>query len=78
MRKMKEDELTSRLPVIVLTSDKEAEVESLNSGASDFISKPYPMNEIIRARIRRRYISSLLSPGPRVPMPPASRLSTSP
>lgn len=53
LRKMKEDELTSRLPVIVLTSDKEAEVESLNSGASDFISKPYPMNEIIRARIRR-------------------------
>lgn len=53
LHELKEDELTSRLPVIVLTSDKEAEVESLNSGASDFISKPYPMNEIIRARIRR-------------------------
>ncbi len=53
LNELKKDELTSRLPVIVLTSDKEAEVESLNSGASDFISKPYPMNEIIRARIRR-------------------------
>ena len=53
LRELKEDETTSRLPVIVLTSDKEAEVESLNSGASDFISKPYPMQEIIQARIRR-------------------------
>ena len=53
LRRMKEDERLSRIPVIVLTSDKEAEVESLNSGANDFISKPYPMHEIILARVRR-------------------------
>jgi diguanylate cyclase (GGDEF)-like protein len=37
----------------VLTSDTESEVESLNTGASDFISKPYPRHEVIMARIRR-------------------------
>jgi len=53
LRKLKEDEHLARIPVIVMTSDKESEVESLNSGASDFISKPYPMPEVIRARVRR-------------------------
>ncbi len=53
LRRMKEDDRFSRIPVIVLTSDTEAEVESLNSGANDFISKPYPMQEIILARVRR-------------------------
>ena len=53
LHRMKEDDRFSRIPVIVLTSDTEAEVESLNSGANDFISKPYPMQEIILARVRR-------------------------
>ena len=30
-----------RIPVIVLTSEKEAEVKSLKLGAADFITKPY-------------------------------------
>ena len=50
---IKKDIDMSRIPVIVLTSDKDSEVESLNSGANDFISKPYPRHEIIRARVRR-------------------------
>ena len=53
LRRMKEDDRFSRIPVIVLTSDTDAEVDSLNSGANDFISKPYPMHEIILARVRR-------------------------
>ena len=40
-----------RIPVIVLTSEKNAEVKSLQLGAADFISKPYEAPEIIRARI---------------------------
>ncbi|MBP5431683.1 EAL domain-containing response regulator [Ruminococcus sp.] len=40
-----------RIPVIVLTSEKNAEVKSLQLGAADFISKPYEVPEIIRARI---------------------------
>ena len=42
-----------RLPVIVMTSDSEAEVECLTLGATDFIPKPYPASEIVLARIRR-------------------------
>ncbi len=41
-----------RIPVIVLTADKEAEVECLDLGAADFIPKPYPDLKIIQARIR--------------------------
>lgn len=50
---IRENHDTSSIPVIVLTSDKEAEVNSLDAGAVDFIPKPYPSPEIIRARVRR-------------------------
>jgi len=53
LREIKQDTDLSRIPVIVLTGDTESEVESLNTGASDFISKPYPRVEVIMARIRR-------------------------
>ena len=53
LREIKKDMDLSRIPVVVLTSDVESEVDSLNSGASDFISKPYPRHEIILARVRR-------------------------
>lgn len=53
LRGISEKELFDRVPVIVLTADREAEVESLNIGASDFIPKPYPRPEVIRARVRR-------------------------
>ena len=53
LRDIKQDTDLSRIPVVVLTSDTESEVESLNTGASDFISKPYPRHEVIMARVRR-------------------------
>ena len=53
LRRIKHDADLSRIPIIVLTSNVESEVESLNAGASDFISKPYPRHEVIMARIRR-------------------------
>ena len=40
-----------RIPVIVLTSEKEAEVTSLQLGAADFITKPYEAPDVIRARV---------------------------
>lgn len=42
-----------RAPVIVLTADREAEVESLRRGAQDFIPKPLDYPEVIMARIER-------------------------
>lgn len=53
LRRIKQDTELTRIPIIVLTSDTESEVESLNTGASDFISKPYPRHEVIMARVRR-------------------------
>ncbi len=41
-----------RIPVIMLTSEKEAEVTSLQLGAADFISKPYEAPDVIRARVK--------------------------
>ena len=42
-----------RIPVIVLTSERDAEVKSLQYGAADFIPKPYDLPEVILARVRR-------------------------
>ena len=53
LKALNDDETLSRIPVIVLTSDKGAELETLSLGALDFIKKPYEMPEIILARVRR-------------------------
>ncbi len=53
LRELKSDARLSRIPVIVVTSDKEAEVESLTIGAIDFIPKPYPSPKVVLARVLR-------------------------
>ena len=47
------DNLLRRIPVIILTAEKEAEVTSLQLGAADFITKPYDVPDVIRARVLR-------------------------
>ena len=51
--KMQADEKLKHIPIIVMTSEKEAEVRSIRQGASDFITKPYDMPEVILARCER-------------------------
>ena len=53
LKAIKADAKLRKIPVIVLTSEKSAEVESLQLGAADFIPKPYNMPEVIMARVRR-------------------------
>ena len=53
LRCIQDEPSLKRIPVIVLTSDKSAEIESLKLGAQDFIVKPYDMPEVILARIKR-------------------------
>ena len=43
----------SRIPIIMVTSEQRAEVESLRLGAIDFIPKPYPASDVILARVYR-------------------------
>lgn len=49
---MSREGLLLELPVIVLTADKDSEIQSLKLGAADFLTKPYNSPEIIRARVR--------------------------
>lgn len=50
---LQKDEELKKIPVIVLTADKNAEVESLRRGAMDFLRKPFDSPGVIRARVSR-------------------------
>ena len=47
------DDTLSRIPIIVLTAEKNAELQALQLGAADFIAKPFDMHEVILARVGR-------------------------
>ncbi|MCR4638795.1 bifunctional diguanylate cyclase/phosphodiesterase [Ruminococcus sp.] len=51
LKLLRSDNELRRIPVIVLISEKGAEVESLKIGAADFITKPFDMPEVICARV---------------------------
>ena len=51
LKDLKEDGLITELPVVVLTSEKSSEIESLRLGAADFLTKPYDLPEVILARV---------------------------
>lgn len=51
LKTVKEDEQLASIPIIVVTSDRQAEVESLTLGATDFIPKPYPEKDVVLARV---------------------------
>ncbi|MBQ9010015.1 MAG: EAL domain-containing protein [Clostridia bacterium] len=53
LKRAAEDEQIHSIPIIVLTSDNEMELETFRLGAMDFIKKPYDMPDIILARVRR-------------------------
>ncbi|MCR5402248.1 MAG: EAL domain-containing protein [Butyrivibrio sp.] len=53
LKVMEEEEEFMGIPVIVMTADQSAEVDCLKIGAIDFIPKPYPTSEIVRARVNR-------------------------
>ena len=46
-------EKLKQIPVIVLTSEKDAELKALQMGAADFITKPFDRHEVIRTRVGR-------------------------
>ena len=51
--RMQIDEELMSIPVIILTVDQDAELDCLRIGAMDFIPKPYPDIEIVKARIAK-------------------------
>lgn len=50
---IRNDDRMSRIPVIVLTAEKSAELRALQMGAADFIVKPFDIHEVILARVER-------------------------
>ncbi len=53
LKTIRSDSELRRIPVIVLTSEREAEVTVLQLGAADFITKPYDAPDVVRARVSR-------------------------
>ncbi len=53
LERLKDNETLKNIPVIVMTSEDSAEVQSIRMGAADFITKPYDMPEVILARCQR-------------------------
>ncbi len=53
MAQMQADEYLRSVPVIVVTVDHDAELKALEMGALDFIPKPYPDIDIVKARINK-------------------------
>ena len=53
LKAVREDDAISHIPVIVITSEQDAEVESLKLGAIDFLPKPYPAVDVVKARVLR-------------------------
>ena len=52
LKTLNEEGIIGEIPVIVLTSEKSSEIESLKLGAADFLIKPYDSPEVILARVR--------------------------
>lgn len=52
LKTLNQEGLITEIPVIVLTSEKSSEIQSLKLGAADFLTKPYDSPEVILARIR--------------------------
>ena len=53
IRILREEESLCMIPVIVMTSEADAEVRSIKMGATDFITKPYDLPDVILARCER-------------------------
>ena len=53
LKEMRMDEMLRHIPVVVLTAQKEAEIETFEQGASDFITKPFDMPDMILARVAK-------------------------
>ena len=53
LQRVREDEELKKIPVIVLTAEREAELRALQAGAADFITKPFDEIEVIQARVGR-------------------------
>jgi len=50
---LKSEQDLARIPVIVMSADRDKEAQCLRMGAMDFMPKPYPPQDVILARVQR-------------------------
>jgi CheY-like chemotaxis protein len=47
-RKLKQDELTKDIPVIMISASRDVRESAIAAGANDFLAKPFEMNELLQ------------------------------
>ncbi len=47
-RQLKEKIQTKKIPIIMISASKDIERSAIDSGADDFLAKPFEMNELIK------------------------------
>ena len=47
-RKLKQDELTKDIPVIMISASRDIRDSAMMAGADDFLAKPFDMNELLK------------------------------
>jgi two-component system phosphate regulon response regulator PhoB len=85
LRRLKRDELTEKIPVIMLTAkaEEDSKISGLDAGADDYISKPFSPRELISRvkavlrRIGREELKDIISVGEMHFDPQSHRVSIS-
>jgi len=62
-KRLKENEQTKLIPIIVITGFEDNKMEALNIGADDFVNKPFDLAEIsirVKSALRIRHLTNEL------------------
>jgi CheY-like chemotaxis protein len=47
-KKLKQNDLTKNIPVIMVSASRDIERSAINAGADDFLAKPFEMNDLLQ------------------------------
>ncbi|WP_461453299.1 response regulator [Mucilaginibacter sp.] len=47
-KKLKQDPLTKKIPIIMISASRDIRQSAMDAGANDFLAKPFEMNELLQ------------------------------